>query len=146
MNSKSIAFAIAAVTLSFGSLSFAQGFDRQQGDGQQRYEQRDERQSPVRDHGHVQFMSPRGERQEFSYERQDRNDRRYGGNPAVYVQPQPTYVQPGYYGGEQPVYAQPVQVQQGYGQQDYYSQQGVSRDVALAILATGLISQLLVNH
>ena len=142
MKSKSIAFAIAAVTLSAGSLSFAQGYDHR-GDDHQRYEQRNGQRFDY--HGRWQDGDGqrRVEHHDQRYERSDRRDWRNGSGQTVYVQPtyvQPAYVQPSYYGGEQLGY-----IQQGYGQQSYYGESS-SGDAALAFLVGGLISQVLVNH
>ena len=136
MKSKFIAFAVATVTLSAASLSFAQEYDHRR-DYHQHYEQRSEQRSDHQRRWQDGDGQRRVERHVERYERSGRNDWRYGAGP-VYVQP--TYVQPGYYGSEQPAY-----VQQGYAQPSYYAASSAS-DAALAIFAGGLISELLANH
>lgn len=122
MKSKFIVCAIAAATMGFGSLSFAQSYGSR-GDGQsgqQRHEQRTEQATRFEQHGQGQ----RGWQQA-------RDQRGYGGRG--YEQQPVYYQQPGYY-------RQPAYYDGGYAVSDR------AGDVALAALAGGLIAQLLVNH
>jgi hypothetical protein len=147
MKSKVIVCAIAAASLGFGSLSFAQGYDQRRNDDQ-RYEQRGDQywrheQQQASRGWQVQGPQPRFDNRDQRYAQRGQNERSsYGSEQRVNLQQ--AYGQPAYYGEVQPTY-----IQQGYQQPTAYSVGNavpVAAEVALGVIAVGLIGQLLANH
>jgi len=142
MTSKAIVCAIAAASLGFGSLSYAQGYDGRGPDRGQRFEQRDQRQEARRD--------LREARRDAREARRDLRDTRANGNvwhwnPEVPRLQRGGYV-PQHYRAQRYVvndwrahhlYAPPA------GQQWVRADNG---DYALMAIATGLIAALVVNQ
>jgi hypothetical protein len=139
MKSQVIVCAIAALSLSFGSLSFAQGYDQRRNDDQ-RHEQRGdqyarrEQQQPVRG-WQTQEPQRRFDSRDYRYEQRAQNERSgYGGE-------QRAIVQRGY---GQAVYAQPAYRQSAFASGD--DAVPVVAQIAIGVIAVGLIGQLLSNH
>ena len=81
MKSKTIVCAIALASLSFGSLSFAQGHDRRD---HSRFEQRGPMHADAR-HGAPRHFDPRDVRKQRQFERRElRNHRRFGAHGAQF--------------------------------------------------------------